>query len=253
VRATARRARLVDRPARFLVREVAGADGTSCYGLRDSDLNVCIRHRTPDVYALDQAFQEGHFEIPGRILDVLTRRAGPLQILDLGANIGLFGIAVLKRFPDAELVAFEPDASNAAVLRAVVAANGRERNWHVVEACAAARDGVVPFEVGRFGVSRVAEDGPGTAEMPAKDVFPYLAAADLAKIDIEGAEWEILEDARLAEAPVSALHVEYHGRLGAGEDPAAHAEQLLERAGYRVLPFRRHSEREGILWAWREP
>jgi FkbM family methyltransferase len=252
-RATARRARLVDKPARFVVRELAGADGASRYGLRASGRDVFIRHRTPDVYALDQAFLEGHFDMPHPVLDVLRGGGSPLRALDLGANIGLFGIAVLERFPDAQLVAFEPDAANAAVLRAVVAANGRERDWQIVEACAAAHDGVVPFEVGGFGISRIAEDGPGTIEMQAKDVFPYLADTDLAKIDIEGAEWEILEDARFVELPVSALHVEYHARLGAGDDPAAHAQQLLEGAGYRVVPFRRHNEREGILWAWREP
>jgi len=249
--AGARRARLVEDPTRFVLREITGA-GPSCYRLRSSGLHICLRHRTPDGYALDQALLEDHFALPDPVLVVLKGRVGPLRVLDLGANIGLFGVAVLAHFPDAEFVSFEPETSNALVLRAVVAANGREDRWQVVEACAAARDGTVAFEVGGFGISRVVESGAEAIEMPAKDVFPYLREADLVKIDIEGAEWEILEDPRLSETTASAIHVEYHARLGAGQNPAGHARGLLERAGYCVFPFRRHGEREGILWAWRE-
>ena len=48
------------------------------------------------------------------------------------------------------------------------------------------------------------------SKSPRVDVFPYLAAADLVKIDIEGSEWEILADARFAGIAARVLVLEYH-------------------------------------------
>ncbi len=248
--ATARRARLVRGSAQFALREAIRRRSTRCYRLRESGLAVCIRHATPDVYGLDQAFLERHFDLTPDVRAALGDVRSP-RVVDLGANIGLFGIRILAEYPGATITAFEPDPTNAAVLRQVVRANDAADRWRVVEAVAATREGSVRFELGRYGVSRVAAEGEAGVEVPAHDVFTHLDGVDLLKLDIEGAEWEIVRDARFAGISARAIHFEYHRRLAPSDDPERAATELLESRGYRVAPLRRHSPVEGILWAWR--
>jgi FkbM family methyltransferase len=240
------RARTVRESFRFAARELWGGQRLASYRVRENGLRIFIRHRTPDVFALDQAFYQRHFDPPAEVAEILARRA-PLKILDLGANIGLFAVAMLGRYPGSTVTAFEPDTANAAVLERVVEANDSPR-WTLVRACAAARDGTVAFASGEFGISHVALEGE---QVRAVDVFPHLATADLAKIDIEASEWELLSDERFATLQTPVLHLEYHAQNAPGAEPEAAAVEALERAGYAHAPALRTVERAGMLWAWR--
>jgi FkbM family methyltransferase len=244
-----RRAGCVRERARFLAREVRQVETLSLYHLRRSRLPFWLRHATPDVFALDQAFVQGHFELPRTAESVLHRLRAP-TVVDLGANIGLFGLSVLERHPQADITAFEPDTVTAAVLARTIHENARTP-WTLVDACAARTDGWVSFESGRFGVSRVVESGLGTTKARAVDVFPYLASADLIKIDIEGSEWSILLDDRFALLPASVIHLEYHGYLCPEPDPRALAERILVASGYSVTQIVETSASDGILVGWR--
>jgi hypothetical protein len=119
---------------------------------------------------------------------------------------------------------------------------------HVIRAAAAARDGTVGFTSGGFGVSHTDPEGE---QVRAVDVFPYLASADLAKIDIEGSEWELLADERFAVLPTPVLHLEYHARNAPSADPQRATIEALERAGYEHGPVLTTLEGAGMLWAWR--
>ena len=242
---TGLRARTVRESFRFAVRELWGAERLAGYRVRENGLRVFIRHRTPDVFALDQAFYQRHFDPPPEVTAILGRRS-PLQILDLGANIGLFAIAMLGRYPGSTVTAFEPDPQNAEVLQRVIAAS--PESWTLVQAAAAARDGTVGFTSGGFGISHTAPEGE---QVQAVDVFPHLASADLAKIDIEGSEWELLADERFARLPTPVLHLEYHARNAPGADPQSAAVAAVERAGYEHGPVLTTVEGAGMLWAWR--
>lgn len=239
--ATWLRARTVRESVRFAVRELWGGPRLAPYRLRESGLRIFIRHRTPDVFALDQAFYQRHFDPPPDVDEILGRRA-PLKIVDLGANIGLFAIAMLGRYPGSTVTAFEPDERNAEVLERVIDAD------NVIRAVAAAQDGTAGFTSGGFGVSHTDPDGE---PVRAVDVFPYLASADLAKIDIEGSEWELLADDRFATLSTPVLHLEYHARHAPGPDPQGAAVAAVERAGYEHGPVLTTVEGAGMLWAWR--
>ena len=82
-----------------------------------------------------------------------------------------------------------------------------------------------------------------------KDVFPLIAEADLVKMNIEGSEWDVLRDPRLASTSVSWI-VEYH-RI-ANPDPDIHGliGRLFKAAGYTVRQAQ-EGENNGLLWAWR--
>jgi hypothetical protein len=107
----------------------------------------------------------------------------------------------------------------------------------------------VPFRSGDFSVSRV--DPSAELSVPAVDVLPLLEGADLAKVDIEGAEWAILGDSRFTHSSPGALVLEYHPHLCPEPGPADVAEQLLRAAGYRIEWGQTFGEGHGIVWAWR--
>jgi FkbM family methyltransferase len=246
------RGSLVQQRARFIARELAGSPKLATYRLRGSEVGICLRHSTPDVYTLDQVFLQRLFGLPEPVLEALRPHADELHAVDLGANIGLFGASLLAKFPNATLLAFEPDPSNAKVLACCIAANDREGNWRVVEACAATANGTVAFIAGEYGISHIAVPGePGASEVAAVDVFPELGDAQLVKFDIEGAEWELLADPRFSAVPAAAIHLEYHTRLSPQPDARGCAIEALERAGYSWLPVVHSSDGNGIIWGWR--
>ena len=104
---------------------------------------------------------------------------------------------------------------------------------------AAARDGRVPFQAGGFAESHLGDHGD-LAE--ARDVLPLMDEADLVKMDIEGGEWPILTDPRLATVSTRALVLEYHPRRLPGPRPArASRRTALHAAGFHTKRDRRRA------------
>ncbi|MGH2803765.1 MAG: FkbM family methyltransferase, partial [Thermoleophilaceae bacterium] len=205
--------RLTETPVRFAASELTLRRQRATYRLQGADVVVTVRHGTPDLFTLDQTFHQGHLEPPAEIAAVLARKTRPLTVVDLGANIGMFGAFVLQRFPVERMIAFEPDPGNVGVLRETIRANGREQDWRVVPACAGVAPGSLLFAPDEFGVSRIATAGDRhTIEVDVVDALPYLADADLVKIDVEGAEWDLLRDQRFAQLRRAVVCLEYHPR-----------------------------------------
>jgi FkbM family methyltransferase len=235
--------------ARFVLRELSGRSTLERYELRSSGRPVFVRHNTGDRVVLHELFYEGHYDLPepvARYLDGLDR---PPEIVDLGANIGLFGVLMLARHPDARITAFEPDHTNAEVHRRSIAENDSERRWNLVEAAASNHAGHVSFRSGEFARSRI-EPGDGTEQVEAVDVFPHLDRADFAKIDIEGGEWAILGDERFAGLRTPVLVLEYHADLCPAPDPRVAALSALTGAGYEIMETWGFPG-QGMFWAWK--
>jgi FkbM family methyltransferase len=173
----------------------------------------------------------------------------PLHVLDAGANIGMFGVWLLGRYPGSRLISFEPDERNADMLRRTVAANAASDSWRVVQGAVATAPGTLGFAGSDFATSHVVDD-ERAPKVAAVDFFEHAQHAQLVKIDIEGSEWEILEDRRLAELPARALVLEYHPRPDR-DDPHRAASALLDRAGFITQPIFKAASGVGMLWAWR--
>lgn len=155
-------------------------------------------------------------------------------IIDGGAHIGLATIAFKRRFPGAEIDAFEPDPTICGMLR---------RNLHrfgfgdvqVHPAALWTKTGVIPFLAEGVVSSRV----PGGAEradcaVVAERLHDYLdRRVDFLKLDIEGAEVDVLADCAGRLDNVQALFVEYHSWK---DRPQRLAElfSTLQVAGFRV-------------------
>jgi FkbM family methyltransferase len=244
------RSTVVAGSARFVFRELADRRRTASYRLRGSGLRVAVRHGTGDVVTLDEVFYSRTYEFPPPVTRALESLGRPPGVVDLGANIGLFGVFVLERYRGARIVAIEADAANAAVLRRCVAANEDAGDWEVVEAVASTRDGTVDFVPGEYALSHVAAAGETGIPVRAVDIFPYLADADIVKMDIEGGEWEILGDRRLREVPARALVLEYHAYACPEPNPREAAMGALEAAGFAVQTSS-GADDYGIAWAWR--
>ena len=118
-------------------------------------------------------------------------------IIDVGANIGnhaIFFGAVL----DAPVYAFEPFEANHRLLEMNIAANGMDRQ--VLTACCAIgqRDGSASLQAGpanNLGITRVSF-GAGSVPVRSLDSLAITGPIGLLKIDVEGAETEVLLGAR---------------------------------------------------------
>jgi FkbM family methyltransferase len=272
-----REARLAARPLHgalgFVLREqlrAQAAPRAGRYRLRASGLTVFIRHRTRDLYILKEVFgngaEPGGYEPPAALAAMLEETHGP-SVLDLGGNIGLFGAFVIGRWPGATVHSFEPDPMNLQMLQRVISANDLQQRWTVTAAAVAAQDGTLEFVSGLYAESQIAglagesDRGPAAAALTegrtilvaAVDLFAQDHDVALIKIDIEGGEWPILSDPRLADLQARAIVLEWHAAACPESNARDTAVGLLAAAGYTGLHESEDFGYRGLLWAWREP
>jgi FkbM family methyltransferase len=242
------RAWCVRESAAFLAREVARRRVVAAYRVRGGDRRLLLRHRTGDVVTLGEVFHRPDYEPPP---EAAARIPAAPRIVDLGANVGYFGVYAFGRWPKARIEAYEADPENAALLERCIALNHLGERWHVHRAAAGVRDGVLTFKAGEFATSRAALPGePGTIEVPMVDVVPELAGQDLLKMDIEGGEWAILLDDRFAEVRPPVMVFEYHPHLCPSPEPAAAIAERLAVLGCRTHAVFARPDGHGQLWAW---
>lgn len=254
---TARALTVVRGRPRFLRGQLAG-HGTARYELRRRPGAFHLRHGTGDVAILNKIFARdpalSSYEPPAAVAATLAATAAP-RILDVGANIGLFGVYAQGRWPGARITSFEPDPDNFRVLDLTVGANQRGGGWDAVPAAVSVADGELSFAPGDGAKSHLSPGGVDerTITVPAVDFFDQLGeGADLVKMDIEGGEWQILADPRLAAAPIKVIRLEWHTLLCPADDARGAAIDLLEAAGFpHVVDGDRQHPRNGVLWAWR--
>jgi FkbM family methyltransferase len=246
------RGRLVRQSARFTARELRSSHTTDVYTIRESGMRARISHGTPDVLTLDQAFYQHVYEPPAAVVAQLERLSRPLAAVDLGANIGMWGLWLHGRFPTARVIALEPDPANATRHREQIALNGLDGSWTLLEAAATNADGPVVFSTGHATTGRIGAAGEaGMVEVQGRDAFSLLDGVDLLKIDIEGAEWPMLADPRLPAIDVPVVMVEYHPHGAPSRDPRHDAEHALASAGFETLSMHGEPDGTGIVWGWR--
>ena len=190
-------------------------------------------------------------------------------IYDCGSNIGLSVLYYSKYYPNCRVECFEPNPKVAEVLKMNTdGLKGCTINLH--REAVWIRDEVLEFAVegdpdaGRIGDSggggRVGDSGgggAGTVQVQARDLRSLLDGeerVDFLKIDVEGAESEIIPHIMPCLHKVQSLFVEYHSRPG---DPQALGTILrcLEEAGFRYYlktenrrrqPFINHGQELGM-------
>lgn len=210
------------------------------------------------------------------IYDFPARDSSPV-LIDGGANIGMATIWWLARWPEARIAAFEPDP----VVFGMLADNLRHQPSERLELRRAALStsalGVQFVPDGADGGRLVAPppDAPADAGTPGlgsldvatqslADLLRSLGHVDLLKLDIEGAETDVLQESAAELGRVDRAFIEYHSFAGA---PQSLPEMLdvLRAAGFRlyvespvtsVRPFHGVEAHHGIdlqlnVWAYR--
>lgn len=249
LRSTYLAARATDQLPRFLwdVSRAIISRSTVRASYRIEGIKFSTEHRGVDGRTFEEIFVERLYDLPGTLAQMVPSK--PSTVLDLGGNVGYFSLWAELRWNAEKIVAFEPDPANAERYRELKSMNGL--SWDLVEAFAATRDGSVRFATGRLTSGSKVMDGFG-AEIEAVDVFPYMADADIVKMDIEGAEWDLLSDKRMSELKRPAIVLEYHRHACPGEDPHDVAIVLLTDHGFKIHELFYHEHLGvGMLWAYR--
>lgn len=236
----------------FALRELAGRPTRHIYTVRESGMRVLVEHGGADAHALDQAFYQHAHEPPTEVVALLGSLDRPLRALDLGANVGMWGLWLYGRFAVERLLGLEPDPENVSRHRRQIDLNDLGGSWKVLEAAAVTEDGPVFFTVGKATNGRVADAAQdGVESVPGRDTFALLDGLDLLKIDIEGGEWAIFADPRASNLQVPVVMFEYHAHNAPSSDPQADARGALERAGYATETSAETDRGFGVVWGWK--
>jgi FkbM family methyltransferase len=136
-------------------------------------------------------------------------------ILDCGANIGLSVLYFKRLYPRARITAFEPDPNLFRVLEENVHGNGF-RDVELVNKAVWSSETVLNFAAEGGDAGYVGGNGGNTMQVPSVRLRDHLARGpvDLLKVDIEGAEVEVLCDCPDVLHNVKAVCLEYHSYQG---------------------------------------
>ena len=153
------------------------------------------------------------------------------RVLDVGANDGYFTFGCAAAFRrmgrSGEIICFEPQARHVQELRASVAAQG---------------DSSIQFEIVPALVGRAQADGVTTLDAwPAND-----RRNTLVKIDVEGAELDVVEGASSWLEPSNLFLIEVHQEETVGKIQEKFSQRNLELKciRQRPLPFLGREQRE---------
>ena len=214
---------------------------------RAESLGLSLRSGTMDAWILDELDRCDVYDLRS-----LALPARPC-VVDIGANVGIFGALVLERWPDARVTGFELDATNAAI--AAVHLRGRARVVRAAIVGDRVPAGYVR-DASNSGGHALADAGAALRPLPRTLTLGQALdaagcdRADLVKMDIEGGEYDVLGRAARDGAldRVDRLVMEWH-ELAPGQSVAALA-KLLGDVGFTIA-LRRQDDGTGILTAHR--
>lgn len=158
------------------------------------------------------------------VIDRLVKLAKPnTTVFDVGANLGLMAIPVLRDCADCRVVSFEPSPNSLPFLEQTARESVYANRWVIRGAALAGSPGERDFTVGRPGDALFEGFKSGkeianalTIKVPVSTLdAEWIAlgrpAVSAVKIDVEGAEWEVLAGARqVIGAQGPALLIEWH-------------------------------------------
>jgi FkbM family methyltransferase len=157
-------------------------------------------------------------------------------IIDCGANIGLSIIYFKQLFPQAEIIGFEPDYNVFKALQHNIEAFGFANVTLVKKACWNTETILEFFSEGA-DAGRAAKDFDNHNIIKVKTVSlrSFLdKKVDFLKIDIEGAENEVLHDIQDLLGNVDKIFVEFHSFVGK-EQMLPEVLTILKNAGFRFI------------------
>jgi|ERR1017187_1267692 FkbM family methyltransferase len=155
-------------------------------------------------------------------------------IIDCGANIGLSIIYFKQLFPAAEIIGFEPDSKIFRVLQENVESFHLSKVNLLNQACWNEETTLVFYSQGADGGRRARTgDKENLTQVQSIRLRNFInRRVDLLKMDIEGAENEVLSDIEDLLGNVERIFVEYHSFVGK-EQGLSEILAILRNAGFR--------------------
>lgn len=212
-----------------------------------------VRAGDSDIAAIRQVFIDRQYDLswPPDLNDRMQSRyeailaAGETPIIvDAGANIGAAALWFGSRFPDAAVVAIEPDPANAALLKRNLAGRAKQV---VLEAAV----GSVPGRVSliREGLSwaiRTTRSERGVEVVTIEDAFRASGGSTpfIVKIDIEGFESDLFSANTGWIARCHAVIIEPHDWLLPGQRSSGSFQKVMGE-----LPFEIFLHGENLVYA----
>ena len=160
---------------------------------------------------------------------------GAPLIIDGGSNIGMSVLYFKHLYPDARIIAFEPDPRIFAILQENVSRN-HLGNVTLVNAGLGGKPGDVTFVPDGMSGGHIGEAAHGV-RVRIECLSSYITQpVDFMKLNIEGQELEVLRELEMNQLirNVKELVLEYHGWSGA-EQRLGNILNLLDCNGYRYL------------------
>ncbi len=162
-------------------------------------------------------------------------------ILDCGSNIGMSVLYFKLIYPEARIIGFEPDPAVFRCLQQNVASN-RLTGVELIQAALSSQEASLVFQSdGNYGGhlgERLPKERPDRRteiRVPSTRLCHYLTEpVDFLKMNIEGAEWEVLRDSQDELRKVKQMVIEYHHLPGLPRTLHRILE-LLDHQGFEYL------------------
>lgn len=207
-----------------------GFSSAHCYQIRlaEREMDLWLRTKSGDLFVFYEVFLDCCYSLPKQFC------GGVANIVDLGAHVGLVSLFYLQYFPRAQIVCVEGNPVNRRLLRRNLLAF--QDQVHIVEGAVSSTPGVVLFDSADRSweghMSQDARHGQPTVSYGMHEILAMcgLPTVNLLKIDIEGAESEVLSTRNEWLRSVDLIIIELHG-----EYSVENLKRDVEPLGFDVL------------------
>lgn len=181
------------------------------YQIESNGNKVSLRKNTSDYGILKQIFINKEYDIEYKIKN-------PKIILDCGANIGLASLFFNMKFPEAQIIAIEPEESNYELL-----CKNIKNVKNIIPLKAGLWKKECQLEVKDIGLDKcgfIVEETTSEKGIKAESINSLMKKfdiefIDILKIDIEGSEKEVFENCDWLDK-VGMIIIELHDRMKKG-------------------------------------
>jgi FkbM family methyltransferase len=157
-----------------------------------------------------------------------AKHANPKVIVDIGANLGVFSKLCALLFPQADIYAYEPNPSALEWLEL----NAAGTRIQVLPCAVGESSGLVELDTSYDStIGRIRAGGSLSVQCVAASDIAAGSRIDFLKMDCEGSEWSILQNAALLDR-TNVLRMEYHLFDNHSLDELR---RLIEQGNHRIL------------------